>query len=84
MSVERRSGRNLSLFSFFRGGYMSSYEKKEEISMLIKTNKSEIRIPNWLFVVGAVIVDNMYSNHCVKKTNEAIVKAGEESVKKGS
>ena len=44
--------------------------------MLIKTGKdSAVKLPAWLVLVGLMVVDNIYSNHCKKKVTEKLVDA---------
>lgn len=50
--------------------------------MYIKTSKGEVRVANWMIMFGLLVVDNMFANHCKKKTvGEVAKKAVESAVK---
>lgn len=41
--------------------------------MLIKIKDHSIDIPNWLVFVGLIVADNVYVNHCKKKSYEKFI-----------
>lgn len=43
--------------------------------MQIKLGKVSLEVPALALVIGAVIADNMYANHCRKKSYEKAVDA---------
>lgn len=50
--------------------------------MRIKMGNSEVNVSGLLLLAGAIILDNVYANHCKKKTVAKLIKAtSEESVK---
>ena len=48
---------------------------KEVIAMQIKLGKFSAEVPAVLLVIGAIIADNMYVNHCKVKSYEKAVNA---------
>ena len=42
--------------------------------MNIKTNKGSVNIPGWMILVGILIADNMYANHCKTKLLKDLTK----------
>lgn len=52
--------------------------------MYIKTGKGEVRVANWMLLFGLLVVDNMFANHCKKKTVGEVVKKAVESASKSN
>lgn len=48
--------------------------------MKIKMGNSEITVSGLLLLAGAIILDNVYANHCKKKTVAELIRVTEESV----
>lgn len=42
--------------------------------MRIKLGKVEANIPVFLAIFGLLVVDNLYANHCKKKTVDRLIK----------
>lgn len=49
--------------------------------MNIKTSKGEVYVANWLLLFALIVVDNVYANHCKKKSVGEMVK---KAVKSGN
>lgn len=49
--------------------------------MQIKLGKFLTDVPAWVVALGVLALDNMYANHCNKKSNENAVKAAVDSSK---
>ena len=50
--------------------------------MNIKMKNASIDIPNWIILVGALIADSMYANHCRMKSNVELMRVAENQPKK--
>lgn len=57
----------LALLFIFRENNIPLYEGRGTI-MKIKVGKFEANVSGGLLLLGAIIADNMYSNHCKKKS----------------
>lgn len=42
--------------------------------MLIKTNKGSVNVPGWAILLGILVADNMYANHCRAKLLKEMTK----------
>ena len=70
-------------FLFIRAGHKSYYERRGSI-MRLKLGKAEIGASGWILLLGLLVVDNMYANHCKRKSvKQYIEKVVELSDQKG-
>lgn len=49
--------------------------------MNIKTSKGEFHVASWMLLFALIVVDNMYANHCKKKSVGELLKRAAESGK---